>query len=691
MKAPLTATLLLLRYSLAKHTELPPDSLEQLQRHAASNSFSGALDNLMIRADERIPEAKANLWEGQEEEEEPERGEYDARRMLKGRFIHITDFHPDPHYVTGGSFDSGCHRTADEDIVAESLQMSSGVGSSNSISQYTNITGVNVNNKKDKKQEGAGKWGSGLSDCDSPMSLVNLTFDWLQKEWANEVDFVVWTGDNARHDIDREIPRTPKEIYELNRMMTGKMRETFGEDVVIVPSIGNNDIWPHNILQPGPNAVTNEFSNVWSDFIPAEEYHIFQRGAYYSSEVIPDRLAVISLNTIYWYDANKDGSDEPGALEFDWLEVQLDSFRERGMQVWLTGHVPPHLGVYFDNCYLRYGELALRYQDTIVGHLYGHQNVDHFFFIDVIELEETTGFAEKAAKAAVFDQGKKSFGRNLDTALQQALYKDFGEMPKVNKMKLEDYTVINVSPSVIPTYLPGIRVYNYNVTGLKLDEDGLVGDEQEFAGPDMSSQTVLPTTRKRKTGHRHSKKKKKKNDCNKPEHEDQPHCKFRQKERHFSPESPSRANTLFTPLGYTQFYLPGLDEQTHSPPKWIIEYATYSPEGLLRGGRNGTDGDAQGRQPVPWHLLPGYQEFVEREEAASRFADSNDNKTLKGHDQDDQDPYTKFKAGLKSITPYHLADLTIPSYAHFAKRLTSEKRLWKRFASAMYLTTKDEK
>lgn len=36
------------------------------------------------------------------------------------------------------------------------------------------------------------------SDCDSPMSLVNMTFDWLKKEWADEVDFVVWTGDNAR-------------------------------------------------------------------------------------------------------------------------------------------------------------------------------------------------------------------------------------------------------------------------------------------------------------------------------------------------------------------------------------------------------------------------------------------------------------------------------------------------------------
>lgn len=72
----------------------------------------------------------------------------------------------------------------------------------------------------------------------------------------------------------------------------------------------------------------------------------------------------------------------------DWLEVQLSEFRERGMQVWLTGHVPPHMGHYYDNCCelshlgeqlslmkpedLRYGDLALRYQDTIVGHLFGH-------------------------------------------------------------------------------------------------------------------------------------------------------------------------------------------------------------------------------------------------------------------------------------------------------------------------------
>lgn len=28
-------------------------------------------------------------------------------------------------------------------------------------------------------------------DCDAPTSLVNLTFDWLEKEWADKVDFVI--------------------------------------------------------------------------------------------------------------------------------------------------------------------------------------------------------------------------------------------------------------------------------------------------------------------------------------------------------------------------------------------------------------------------------------------------------------------------------------------------------------------
>ena len=46
----------------------------------------------------------------------------------------------------------------------------------------------------------------------------------------DSVDFVVWTGDNARRDNDKEIPRTGKEIVDFNEMLVTKFAEVFGKD-----------------------------------------------------------------------------------------------------------------------------------------------------------------------------------------------------------------------------------------------------------------------------------------------------------------------------------------------------------------------------------------------------------------------------------------------------------------------------
>lgn len=88
-------------------------------------------------------------------------------------------------------------------------------------------------------------------------------------------------------------------------------------------------------LFPGPNDITFEFSawahmlyrrlccalltktdlfdRIWRSFIPFHSYQVFQRGGYYSIEVIPDSVAVISLNTMYFYASNK-GSYMPNML-----------------------------------------------------------------------------------------------------------------------------------------------------------------------------------------------------------------------------------------------------------------------------------------------------------------------------------------------------------------------------------------
>lgn len=75
--------------------------------------------------------------------------------------------------------------------------------------------------------------------------------------------------------------------------------------------------------------------------------------------MIPGAVAVVSLNTMYFYDSNKGNSgfntescrtfsnwafaavggceykdpEDAGNLQFDWLDVQLGIFRSRGMKV----------------------------------------------------------------------------------------------------------------------------------------------------------------------------------------------------------------------------------------------------------------------------------------------------------------------------------------------------------------------
>lgn len=129
--------------------------------------------------------------------------------------------------------------------------------------------------KPKKETERSGYWGAPYSECDSSLRLTNLTFDYLENNWADEIDFVickhrnqdngtvlnvcsdVGTGDSARcvftvfhrnvfsrsksHDEDRLIPRTPDEIYSTNRDLAAKMEEIFTRrGIPVVPNLGKS-------------------------------------------------------------------------------------------------------------------------------------------------------------------------------------------------------------------------------------------------------------------------------------------------------------------------------------------------------------------------------------------------------------------------------------------------------------------
>ncbi|KAF9057569.1 hypothetical protein BJ165DRAFT_1397817 [Panaeolus papilionaceus] len=514
-------------------------------------------------------------------------------KKLHGRFLHITDMHPDPHYIPGTSTTTSCHR-----------------------------------NKPDRPNDESHYFGTPYS-----------------------------------HDNDREIPRTPPEIYELNRAVTAKMKNVFtSRGIPVVPSLGNNDIWQHsgtstNVRHStvGPNSVTNEYSQIWSSFIPFPHLQVFQRGAYYAVEVVPDELAVISLNTLYFYDSNKvvagcpyNDRNDPGNLELDWMEVQLDMYRSRGMQVWISGenhfsaqpwdrvsrtwlildwvcagHVPPSPGNYFPECYVRYAELALRYQDTILGHVYGHMNVDHFFFLEAIDLEIVSE--------------KRQIDTSSDEGLFQTLMKEFEALPKsVKEADLDDYAVVNVGPAVVPNpYLPTFRIFSYNNT---------------------DSAMMKTTGSKRQHGHRRGNRKNKDTHCHLDEHKDTWRCHLNRPWFSDS-DSPSRQNQRFTPLGFAQYYIPNLAlaNETH-PPGFEMEYLTYPLESLHPGSDSSGVGNGEADDfvyPVPVRHLP---ESLRRpgSEAESAYA------------------------------PYGMEDLTIGSYVKLARKVANKKKLQKVFRQYMF-------
>lgn len=64
--------------------------------------------------------------------------------------------HPDGYYLPGASISSSCHST-----------------------------------KPHGEMKRAGEFGAPGTDCDTPLSLVNTTLEWIEKEWADKVDFVI--------------------------------------------------------------------------------------------------------------------------------------------------------------------------------------------------------------------------------------------------------------------------------------------------------------------------------------------------------------------------------------------------------------------------------------------------------------------------------------------------------------------
>ncbi|CCG84583.1 protein of unknown function [Taphrina deformans PYCC 5710] len=381
----------------------------------------------------------------------------------------ITDFHPDWFYRPGAKLNEFCHAEPEKYVVHDTLDV-----------QFARP-------KKDHKEARAGFWAPAPStECDTSIPLVNATFDFVKREIIERqggIDFVIWTGDNVRHDNDNRYPRTLQQIYASNAFMVSKMQELFGADkysedfIPVVPTVGNNDVYPHNIMFAGPNSRTiAEYKSMWKAWVPPEQSHTFDRGAYFHMSVAP-KLSVISLNSLYFYENNKavDGcssKDEAGSLQLDWLEIQLKLFRQQKIKVWVIGHVPPTERQWYDGCYYRYANLMIEFRDLVVGQIFGHVNIDHFYFMEHNNFNAVTELKEPEPDTTTSTHGNDiSILKSPLDVLTDAreIFDGLPVYPADSKKStsadldkaLGHLAVVNVGPSVVPNYFPTLRVYEY--------------------------------------------------------------------------------------------------------------------------------------------------------------------------------------------------------------------------------------
>ncbi|CAO3594946.1 unnamed protein product [Absidia cylindrospora] len=267
-------------------------------------------------------------------------------KPLSGKFLHITDIHVDPNYLPGSSPKKHCHRKS-----------------------------------KHYEKNTAGKFGTLSSACDSPLSLVDASFQFM-KESLQDIDFIIYTGDTSRHDRDSDLRRTEVDILEDHKTVVHYFKKAYDvSSIKLIPTIGNNDAIEHNDVTKS-STIYKTLEALWEPFGLNLDDNFKTGGYFIQDDVIPG-LRIININSMFFFKKNIaistcDQMDSPGSIQMVWIKEKLELAKKDNMMVYIMGHVPPNDDdgelLFTASCHSQYYQLLGEYGDIIAGHFTGHTN-----------------------------------------------------------------------------------------------------------------------------------------------------------------------------------------------------------------------------------------------------------------------------------------------------------------------------
>ncbi|CAH2105780.1 unnamed protein product [Euphydryas editha] len=199
-----------------------------------------------------------------------------------------------------------------------------------------------------------------------------------------DIDVVYYIGDN----IDHHVWETTYELIDdVNLYVIDKMKKEFGENVLVVPCIGNHESQPTN--QFAPSTIKGDKLNTtwlydslarkWDFYLTEDAKTTLKKYGSFTMLIRPG-LRVISLNNNYAFKSNwwlvYDPLESKRLME--WLVQELHKAELIGEKVHILAHIPPGVHDLYYTWTREYNRVINRFSKTIAGEFNGHTHSDEF-------------------------------------------------------------------------------------------------------------------------------------------------------------------------------------------------------------------------------------------------------------------------------------------------------------------------
>jgi len=291
-----------------------------------------------------------------------------------------------------------------------------------------------------------------------------------------------------RHDRDKLLLLAPSEMMASSSHLVSLFTHHF-PSTKIIPSLGNWDVYPPNILEPPPNAMLNQIADIWTPLLGDEKQH-FQNYGYYWTDV--DGVAIVSLNTLWFFLDNTAVSDckdnfsakkseslkqsqiysplQPGDIHLDWLESILYQFNKEGKPAILMGHVPPRSmdnALWYPSCLERFVNIVGTFGEAVVGMYFGHINKDALGLVAKRTTKER--YVKEMGKQSDIVENLSFTGKGKDDPpfIEYRLFpispsESGGRVGYLDKGE-KIVTIWTTGASIVPVYNPGFKVGSVEV------------------------------------------------------------------------------------------------------------------------------------------------------------------------------------------------------------------------------------